>query len=87
MHYIIVAACHAGDRGSIPRDGVCTIGLVAKPNVAIVGPPVDSGIVHNTTNSNSDYYLFGLHQFHLVVVQYTIRFDYHRCGSLIERYF
>ena len=41
MHYSIVAACHAGDRGSIPRDGVCTIGLVAKPNVAIVGPPVD----------------------------------------------
>ena len=25
MHYSIVVACHAGDRGSIPHDGVCTM--------------------------------------------------------------
>ena len=42
-----IPACHAGDRGSIPRDG----DLIKRYRF-------DSGIVHYTTNCNSIYFLF-----------------------------
>jgi len=72
-HSICSSFRHSIDRGSIPRDGVITFGLVLKSNVATAGLPVrfwhsaTFGLLAAAFISNP-YLLLSFHSFQSVVV-------------------